>query len=194
MFYNPINGLLGQWKDDKVVSFISTLPLVGNSTTMQQSGSKKMSFSCPKTLQEYNESMGYVDLIDYDKKVGGYFMQKRSFKKWYKKGCIGIMDFMLVHGHVTWNMSANFFRTMIAYSTWKMYVAKLMLNCKDPMVECERTILSRIPKSYCLRHVKRFVIYNCIQNEYHYFRNHIFPCGVRILYDFHEFVSSPIKT
>ncbi len=34
-FYDPINGVLfGQWKDNKVVFFISSLPLVGNSTTM----------------------------------------------------------------------------------------------------------------------------------------------------------------
>ncbi len=34
-FYNPINGILfGQWKDYKVVSVISSLLLVGNSTTM----------------------------------------------------------------------------------------------------------------------------------------------------------------
>ncbi len=32
--YNPINGIMfGQWIDNKVVSFISSLPLVGNGTT-----------------------------------------------------------------------------------------------------------------------------------------------------------------
>ncbi len=50
MFYNPINRLLfGQWKDNKVVLFISTLQLVGNRTIMQQSGSEKI--TCPKALQ-----------------------------------------------------------------------------------------------------------------------------------------------
>ncbi len=51
---------------------------------------------------------------------------------------------MLVNGHVSWNMSAKLkeiFRTTIDNSTWRMYVAKLMLNWRDPMVECERTIL-----------------------------------------------------
>ncbi len=54
------------------------------------------------------------------------------------------MDFMLVNGHVSWNMSVKLkdvFRTTIDNSKWRMYVAKLMLNWKDLMVECERTIL-----------------------------------------------------
>ncbi len=68
-FYNPIIGLVfGQWKDNMVVSFIYTLLLVGNSTTMQQCGSKKISLTCPKALQAYNKYMGYMDFIDFDKK------------------------------------------------------------------------------------------------------------------------------
>ncbi len=60
--------------------------------------------------------MGYVDLNDFDKKIGGSFTQKSSFKKWYKKGYHGVMDFMLVNDHVAWKMSAKLkggFRTMI---------------------------------------------------------------------------------
>ncbi len=54
-FCNPINGILfGQWKDKKVVSFISSLLLVGNGTTMQQGGIEKVPFNCPKALQTYN--------------------------------------------------------------------------------------------------------------------------------------------
>ncbi len=50
-FYDPINGILfGQWKDNKVVSYISSLPLIGNGTTMQQCGSE-VPFNCPKALQ-----------------------------------------------------------------------------------------------------------------------------------------------
>ncbi len=54
-FYNPINGILfDQWKVNNLVSFISSLPVVGNGTTTQQCGSKKVPFSCPKALQAYN--------------------------------------------------------------------------------------------------------------------------------------------
>ncbi len=81
-FYNPINGILfRQWKDNEVVSFISSLSFVGNVTTMWQCGSKKVPFNCPKALQAYNKYMGYVDLIDFDKRKGRLFTEKRRFKK-----------------------------------------------------------------------------------------------------------------
>ncbi len=70
-------------------------------------------------------------------------MQKTSFKKW-NKGYHGIMDFILVNSCFAWNMSATLkgvFRTTIDNTKWRMYLAKQMLNWKDPMVECERTIL-----------------------------------------------------
>ncbi len=65
---------------------------------MLQCGSKKIPFSCPKALQAYNKYMGYVDLVDFDKNMGGSFTEKSHFKKWYKKGYLGIMDFMRVNG------------------------------------------------------------------------------------------------
>ncbi len=43
--------------------------MVGNCTTMQQSDSKKICLTCPKALQAYNKYMGYVDLVDFDKKL-----------------------------------------------------------------------------------------------------------------------------
>ncbi len=53
--------------------------------------------------------MGYVDLVDFDKKIGGLllFTEKSWFKKWYKKGYLRIMDFMLVDGCVAWNMTSK---------------------------------------------------------------------------------------
>ncbi len=73
------------------------------------------------------------------------FHQKSCFKKWYKKGFLGIMDFMLVGGCVVWNMLAKMkgdFRSMIDNSPWRMYVAKNMLNWKDPVDEFKSSILS----------------------------------------------------
>ncbi len=76
-YYEPINGVLfGQWKDNKVVLFISTIPLVGMGTTTRQCGKENISFPWPNTLKEYNKYMGHIDLIDYDKKFGGLFTQK----------------------------------------------------------------------------------------------------------------------
>jgi len=75
-FYNPINGLLfGQWKDNEVVSFISTLLLVGNGTTMWQSGSKKIYLTCPKALEAYNKYMKYMDLVDFDKNLDNLLLK-----------------------------------------------------------------------------------------------------------------------
>ncbi len=88
--------------------------------------------------------MGYVDLIDFDKKIGGLLTEKSHFKKWYKKVYLGIMDFMLVNSHVAWNMSVKlkgFFRTTLNNATWRMYIAKHILNWKDPSKEIESPIL-----------------------------------------------------
>ncbi len=55
----------------------------------------------------YNKFMGYVAVVDFDKKIGGSFTHKSHFKKLCKKGFLGILDFMLVNGCVEWNMSAQ---------------------------------------------------------------------------------------
>ncbi len=88
--------------------------------------------------------MGYFDLVDFDKKIGRLFTENSCFKKQYKKGYLGIMDFMLVNTCVAWNMSANLkgvFRTTLDNATWRTYVAKHMLNWNDLMDENESPIV-----------------------------------------------------
>ncbi len=63
-----------------MVLFISTLPLLGNGKTMRQCWSEKVSFTCPKAFQAYNEYIGYLDLVDFDNKIGGSFTHKSFFK------------------------------------------------------------------------------------------------------------------
>ncbi len=95
------------------MSFISSLELVGNGTTMQQCGSEKVPFNCPKALQAYNE---YKGCDDFEKEVGGSFTEKSCFKKWYKKVYLGIINFMRVNSLNAWNMSATLkgaFRTTL---------------------------------------------------------------------------------
>ncbi len=70
------------------MSFISSLLLVCNGTTMQQSGSKKVPFSCLKTLQAYNKYVGYVDFVDFDKRIGGLFTEKSHFKNCTRKNIL----------------------------------------------------------------------------------------------------------
>ncbi len=129
--YNTINRILfGQWKDNKVLLFISTLPLMGNKPAVQQYGDEKVFFTCPKALQAYNKYMGYVDLVA-DKKIGGSFTHKSHVKKWYKKGLISILDFMLMNGSIVRNRSSqikDIIRDMINNMDWRVYIAELMLN------------------------------------------------------------------
>ncbi len=92
--YDPVNEILfGQWRDNKVVSFVSSLPLVGEELITQRCGREVKEFKCPSALCAYNRFMGYVDLVDYDKKIGGGFMSRPHFKKWYKKGFLRVFGF-----------------------------------------------------------------------------------------------------
>ncbi len=82
--------------------------------------------------------MGYIDLIDFYQKIGGSFTEESCFKKFYKRGYLGIMDSMLVTGRIAWDTSAKLrrvFRTTLDNATWRMYVAKHMFNWKDLMDE-----------------------------------------------------------
>ncbi len=72
------------------------------------------------------------------------FSQKSCFKKWYKKDYLRIMDSMLVHSCIAWNMSAKLkgvFRTTLDNATLRMYVAKYMLHWKDPIDENKSPIV-----------------------------------------------------
>ncbi len=87
--YDLINGILfGQWKYNKVVSFISALLLVGSGITIYQCDRDKVKFTCPKALQAYNQFMGYVDLVGFDKKIGNSLPKGNISKKSTKKGLL----------------------------------------------------------------------------------------------------------
>lgn len=68
--YNPVNKILfGQWGDNKIVSFISILPQMGKETVNHKCGRDVKTFECPSPLCAYKCFMGYVDLVDHDKKL-----------------------------------------------------------------------------------------------------------------------------
>ena len=62
-----------------------------------------------KVLKRYarDNFMGGVDMVDKDKKIGSSFTENVFFKKWYHMGLLGTFDFMVVSGHVAWNMSVG---------------------------------------------------------------------------------------
>ncbi len=70
------------WRDNKVVSFASTLPQVGEEAVNRQCGRETTTFKCPSALCAYNCFMGCVDLIDHNKEIGGGFNARPHFKKW----------------------------------------------------------------------------------------------------------------
>ncbi len=77
-------------------------------------------------------------------KIGRSFIQQSHFKKWYKKGYLGILDFVLINDCNAFNMSAQLkgiFGDIIDNSNWRQYVANLMLNWKDPKVEDIMTVM-----------------------------------------------------
>lgn len=137
--YDPINKVLfGQWNDNKVVSFISTLGVSGLVTVQRRVGRDKVDFQIEEALKRYTHDnfMGGVDNVDKDKKIGGSFTKKALFKKWYLMGLMGIFDFMLVNGRIAWNMSctdescANR-RFELSNSDYRCIVAHELLQYRD---------------------------------------------------------------
>ncbi len=68
--HDPVKDILfGQWRYNKVMSFLSTLPLVGEEMANRQHGREAKTSKCPSTLCEYNCFMGYVGLVYYNEKL-----------------------------------------------------------------------------------------------------------------------------
>ena len=108
--FDPVNKVLfGQWNDNKVVLFISTLGVIGMSSVQRRVGANKVDFQIPEALKRYSSInfMGGMHNMDKDKKIGGSFMSCALFWKWYHMGLMGIFNFMIVNGRQVWNMSTT---------------------------------------------------------------------------------------
>ena len=133
-----IRVLFGQWNDNKVISFISTLGVFGMSTVQRRVGSQKMDFQIPEALKKYSSDnfMGGVDNMDKDKKIGGSFTSRALFQKWYQMELMGIFNFMVVNERQAWNMSTTTkterFRLDNAKFCWGL--AEELLHFKDKLV------------------------------------------------------------
>ena len=104
---DPTNKLLFvQWKDSKVVSFISTLGVFRLSIIQCRVGPEKIDFEITTALKKYTSDnyMGGVDNVDKDKCIGRSLTGRAMFKKWYRMGLMGIFDFMVVNGRQAWLM------------------------------------------------------------------------------------------
>ena len=60
-----------KWKDNKVMSLISTLSILGVMTVEQRIGAKKKLIQCEKNMCWYVDKMNVLDVIYYHQKIGG---------------------------------------------------------------------------------------------------------------------------
>ncbi len=84
--------------------------------------------------------MGFIELVDFDEKFGGSFIDNSHFKKWYKKGFLEVLDFMLVNSCVAWNMSAEIkgiIRDLVKNAEWRVYVPENKLDWVNQMFETD---------------------------------------------------------
>jgi len=81
--YDVVNKVLvGQWNNNKVISFISTLRVFGMMTIQCQVGSTKVDFEMLQVPKCYSTDnyMGGVDNINKDKRIVGSFTSRSMFK------------------------------------------------------------------------------------------------------------------
>eukprot|EP00956_Cyclotella_meneghiniana_P008474 scaffold11429_cov48-Cyclotella_meneghiniana.AAC.4 len=134
--YDSMNQILfGQWKDNKVVSFISSRGKFGMTKIQRRVGPDMLDFDIPNALKLYTKdnNMGGVDNLDKDKSLGGSFTAKAMFRKWYRMGLMGILDFMIVNGRQAWIMSARMMehRYFVTNGIFCATLAEELLSFKD---------------------------------------------------------------
>lgn len=139
LLYNKENKvIIGQWNDNKVVNFVSTLNDCGLGTVKRQVGSNKIELPCPNALIAYQQKMGGVDKGDQMRGHMAGFSNKVHFKKWYKRVYLAILDCGLLNAFVAWNMSAEdraTGRNVLSRHAFYHYVAKEMCHYIDPTTE-----------------------------------------------------------
>lgn len=107
--YDPVNHLLfGQWNNNKVVSFISTLGISGTVTLTRRVRAQRVELPIEVSLKCYTADniMGCVADVDKDQKIvedlQGFIQEMVSYI-----GVLVVFDFMIVNGRVAWNMAAT---------------------------------------------------------------------------------------
>ena len=83
---------------------ISSLGDSGITTVTRRIGSEEKTVPCENNIKKYVDKMNGVDLVDYHAKIGGGLAQIGHYKKWYKKVCHAITDFMIHQERIGWNM------------------------------------------------------------------------------------------
>jgi Transposase IS4 len=139
--YDRTNELLClQWRDNKVVSCVTTQINTEEITCQWRYGMELLTLNVPKLLGHYHKYMGGVDRYDQDRMHMGGFARKFHFKKWYKRAFFGVLDRMLLNALAAWTMSIEYVPTRQEMSRHEFYswVADELLNYSDVKKERER--------------------------------------------------------
>jgi hypothetical protein len=135
MAYDMTNGvLIGQWNDNKVVGFCSSLNEGGMGTAKRRVGSERLDYPCPLALRHYQNHMFGVDKGDQIRGHFGGFSAKSHFKKWYKGGYMGVLDCGLLNAFIAWNLSAekrSLKRNRLSRHHFFQYVAQSLCSYTD---------------------------------------------------------------
>jgi len=127
----------GQWRDSKVINFVTSSKDLAVGCTKRQIGAKKLKFACPNVVLLCDQTMFGVDKGDQMRMHGGGFARKAHFEKWCKKAFFAVMDCMLSNALVAWNLLCAEHRSgrrpskRHEFHTW---VAECMLTCKDASI------------------------------------------------------------
>ena len=136
MAYDKQNEvLIGQWNDNKVVNFSTTLNEAGIGTVLRRVGSARPSFPCPLSLRMYQQNMFGVDKGDQMRCHGAGFSRRVHFKKWYKKVYLAILDCGLLNAYIAWNLSTeerSIRRAKLERHVFYAYIAQRMQEYVDP--------------------------------------------------------------
>eukprot|EP00957_Ditylum_brightwellii_P071499 5435048-Ditylum_brightwellii.AAC.1 len=68
-----------QWKDSKVLHFISTLRIADVEEVSRHRGQMLLTIACPKDIIEYQDHMDTVDRGDQKRMYGAGFLSKAHF-------------------------------------------------------------------------------------------------------------------
>lgn len=107
--FDRVNGLLaGQWRDSKVVAFISTFYEYDKTQVRRRVGRQRDYVPVPQALETYQKYMGGTDRFDQIRECGGGGFAKgiRKFHKWFKTIILAVMDIGLTNSSIAWNMKA----------------------------------------------------------------------------------------
>ncbi|GMF40174.1 unnamed protein product [Phytophthora lilii] len=94
------------WYDSAIVSVVSTADASTMTTVTRQVRADRQTFSAPTCVKEYNTYMQGVDRLD---KIRARFSlaDGRSFKKWYKKLGLAVVDVARANAYLTRRLVAD---------------------------------------------------------------------------------------